>query len=71
MTWNLNHDESRGSANNLEEVIADARPNLSRKEVKALEELIADYPDVFETKSGDHRCTEVYHRIDTSGTWPI
>jgi hypothetical protein len=50
----------------LEEVIADARTNLSRKEAQALEELIADYQDVFEIKSGDHRRIEkVYHRIDT------
>jgi hypothetical protein len=56
----------------LEEVIADARPNLSRKEAQALEELIANYQDVFETKSGDHGRTEnVYHRIDTGDARPI
>jgi hypothetical protein len=53
-------------------VIVGARPNLSIREPQALEELIADYQDVFETKSGDQRRTEkVYHRIDTGDAWPI
>jgi len=47
-------------------VVAGARPNLSIGEAQALEELIADYQDVFETKGGEYGCTEkVYHRIDT------
>jgi hypothetical protein len=50
----------------LEEVIADARQNLNRKEAQAREELIADSQDLFETNGGDHGCTEkVYHWIGT------
>ena len=53
-------------------MIAGARPNLSIRETQALEELIADYQDVFETKGGEHGRTEsVYHRIDTGDTRPI
>ena len=56
----------------MKEVIARARPNLSIGEAQALEELIADYQDVFETKSGDHGRTEkVYHRINTGDARPI
>jgi hypothetical protein len=63
---------NQGLCKQFEEVIADARPNLSRKEAQAMEELIADYQEVFETKSGDHGRTEkVYHRIDTGDARPI
>jgi len=56
----------------LREVIVGARPNLSVREAQALEEFIADYQDVFETKSGDHGHTnKVYHRIDTGDARPI
>jgi hypothetical protein len=56
----------------LKEVITGARRNLGRREAQALEEFIADYQDVFETKSGDHRRTEkVYHRIVTGDARPI
>jgi len=56
----------------LREVTAGARPNLSIREAQALEELIADYQDVFETKGCDHGRTEkVYHRIDTGDAPPI
>jgi len=51
--------------------MAGARPNLSIREAQALEELLADYQEVFETGSGDHRCTErMYHRIDTGDARP-
>jgi hypothetical protein len=37
-----------------------------------LEELIYDFQDVCEKKSGDYGRTEkVYHRIDTGDPWPI
>jgi hypothetical protein len=37
-----------------------------------LEELLADYQDVFETGSGDRgRTEEVYHRINTGDARPI
>ena len=50
----------------LREVIASARPNLSIREAQALDELIVDYQDVFETICGEHGRTEkVYHRVDT------
>jgi hypothetical protein len=56
----------------LKEVIAGARPKLSHREAQVLEEFIANYQDVFETKSGDHGRTEkVYHRIDTGDAQPI
>jgi hypothetical protein len=62
----------RGLCGQLREVIVGARPNLSVREAQALEELIADYQDVFEIKSGDHGRTEkVYHRIDTGDARPI
>ena len=49
-----------------------AKPNLSISEAKALEELLADYQDVFETGSGDRGRTEKgYHRIDTGDARPI
>jgi hypothetical protein len=49
----------------MREVRAGARPNLSNREAQTIEELIGDYQDIFETKSGDHGRTEkVYHRID-------
>lgn len=45
---------------------------MSLREAQALEELIADYQEVFETKSCDYGCTEkVYHRIDPGDAWPI
>jgi len=39
-----------GLCKRLREVIVGARPNLSVREAQALEELIADYQDVFETE---------------------
>jgi hypothetical protein len=63
---------NQGLCKQWNEVIAGARPNLSRREAQALDEFIADYQDVFETKSGDHGRTEkVYHRIDTGDARPI
>ena len=56
----------------LREAIAGARPNLSIRDVQALEEHIADYQDFFETKGGEYGRTEkVYHRIDTDDARPI
>jgi hypothetical protein len=49
-----------------------AKPNLSIREAQALEELLADYQDVFETGSGERGRTEkVYHRIDAGDARPI
>jgi hypothetical protein len=49
-----------------------AKPNLSIREAHALEELLADYLDVFETGSGDRERTDkVYQRIDTGDDRPI
>ena len=48
------------------------KPNLCIREAQALEELLADYQDVFENGSGDRGCTEkVYQRIDTGDARPI
>jgi hypothetical protein len=45
---------------------------MSVREAQALEELLADYQDVFETGNGDRRRTrKVYHRIDTGDAQPI
>jgi len=53
-------------------VLAGATPNLSIREAQTLEELIADYQDVFETKGGECGRTEkVYHRIDTGDARPF
>jgi len=38
----------------LREVIAGARPNQSIREAQALDELIVDNQDIFETKGGEH-----------------
>jgi len=46
--------QKQGLCKQLKEVIAGARPNASLGEAQALEELVADYQDVFETKSGDY-----------------
>jgi len=52
--------------------MAGARPNLRIREAQALEELLVDYQDVFETGSGDPGRTErVYNRIDTGDSRPI
>ena len=62
----------QGLCKQLREVIAGARPNLNTREALPLEELIADYQGVFETKSGNHeRAERVYHRIDTGDARPI
>ena len=54
-----------------EENIHNSEPGESLKS-RILGELIADYQDVFETKSGDYgRAEKVYHRIDTGDAWPI
>jgi len=62
----------QGLGPELREVMVDARPNLTIREAQALEELLADYQDIFETGSGDCWHTErVYHRIDTGDAQPI
>ena len=43
----------------LREMIAGVRPNPSIREAQALEELIADYQDIFETKGCEHGRTEI------------
>jgi hypothetical protein len=49
-----------------------ARPNLYTKEANVLEEFIAEFQDVFATKSGDYgRTDKVYHQIDTGDAHPI
>jgi hypothetical protein len=53
-------------------VIAGAGRNLGAGETLALEELIAEYQDVFETKSVDHGRTEkLYQRNDIGDARPI
>jgi hypothetical protein len=53
-------------------MIEGARPNLNIREAQALEELVAEYQDVFETEGGDQGLTEkVYHRIDICDARPI
>jgi len=62
----LSHDRTSRFSKQLKEGIAGARPNLSIREAQALEELIADYQDVIETKGIEHgRTEEVHYRIDT------
>jgi hypothetical protein len=53
-------------------VIAGAKKNMSLREAQGLEELIADYQDIFETKRSDYGSTEkVYNGIDTGDAWSI
>jgi hypothetical protein len=64
--------QKQGLCKQLREVTAGARPNLGIREAQELKELIADYQDVFETKSDDHwRAEKVYHRTDTGDAQPI
>lgn len=52
--------------------MAGARPNVSLGEAQVMEELVADYQDVFQTKSDDYgRADKVYHSIDTGDARPI
>jgi hypothetical protein len=61
--------QKQGLCKRLKEVIAGARPNASLGEAQAVEEVIANYQDVFETKSGDYgRAEKVYYRTDTGDT---
>jgi hypothetical protein len=49
-----------------------ARPNLCKKEANILEEFIAEFQDVFETKNGEYgRTHKVCHRIGTGDAHPI
>jgi hypothetical protein len=58
--------QKQGHCKQIKEAVDGARPNVSLREAQALEQLIADYQEVFETKSCDYGRTEkVYHRIDT------
>lgn len=59
----------QGHHKQLKVVIFGARRNVSPREAQALEELIAYYQDVFESKSGDKWCT--YHCIESDDTRPI
>ena len=55
----------QGLCKQPKEVEAGARPNLKPR-TQALEELNADYQDVFATDTGDYGLTEnAYHRKDT------
>ena len=55
----------------LREVKDGARPNLSITEAWALEGLIADYQDIFETKGDEYgRIEKLYHRMDTGDARP-
>jgi len=59
-----NPRQNKQFSKQMREVLAGARPNLSIREAQALEELIADYQDVFETQGGEYGRTEkVYHRL--------
>ena len=56
----------------LRDLMVGAKPNLNISEAQALEEILADYQDVFETGSVDRgRTKKVYHRIDTGDARPI
>jgi hypothetical protein len=52
----------------LQNVIAAAKPNLSDAESRELEELLADYGDIFVVNSDDYGRTaeSKYHHIDTA-----
>jgi hypothetical protein len=49
-----------------------ARPHLNTTEFQELQELVAEYPDIFARDSEDYRRTDkVYHGIDTGDARPI
>jgi hypothetical protein len=49
-----------------------ARPHSSNEEFQELEELLAEYENIFAVDSEDHgRTNKVYHRIDTGDARPI
>jgi hypothetical protein len=53
------------TAPQLVDVLAAARPNLSKGEIQELEEFITEYEDVFVMKISDYGQTDkVYHRFD-------
>jgi hypothetical protein len=47
----------QGIRKQMKEVIAGARRNVLLREAQTMEELIADYQDVFELKGGDYEYT--------------
>jgi hypothetical protein len=48
------------------------RPHLKDGEFQELEELLAEYEDIFAVDSEDHgRTNNLYHRIRTEGARPI
>jgi hypothetical protein len=67
--WN-NHRSKTTSK--LQDVIPASRPNLSGAESLELEDLIAEYGDIFTTKSDYYgRTYRVYRRIHTGEARPI
>jgi hypothetical protein len=56
----------------LQDITEAARPHLSNGELQDLEELLAEYKDIFVVYSEDYGQTnKVYHRIDMGDTRPI
>jgi hypothetical protein len=54
---------TQGPCKQLQEVISDAKSNLDATETQALQELIAEFRDVFATNGDDFgRTDRVYHR---------
>jgi hypothetical protein len=64
--------QARDANSKLQDAIQAARPHLSDGEFQELEELLAEYEDIFAVDSEDHRRTnKVYHRIYTGDARPI
>jgi hypothetical protein len=63
--------QARDASSSLEDVIATAKPHLTSRELRELEEL-SEYEDIFAGDNEDYgRTNKVYHRIDTGDTRPI
>jgi hypothetical protein len=64
--------QARDASSKLQDVTEAVRPHLDDGEFRELEELVAEYEDIFAVDSQDHgRTIKVYHRIDTGEARPI
>jgi hypothetical protein len=68
----LEQPQFRDLSSKLQNITEAARPHSSNGELQDLEELLAEYEDIFAVDSEDHgRTNQVYHRIDKGDARPI
>jgi hypothetical protein len=71
-TPDLEQPQARHLSSKLQDITEAARPHLSNGELHDLEELLAEYKDIFAVYSEDYGQTnKVYHSIDTADAQPI